>query len=160
VEASSKLDLGIWGRTVLAGTYIVVQAALVATAYERPDHVFGFQMFNESSTISIELSRRIRRPDGTVLVARTAGEWQARDAHGVVHAFSWSDRVKDPIVGTLGRPVHAAYGVDAQLFHLQKALDDVASHIEEDAETVALIADVSVNRNGHDLFDKHLESQR
>ena len=161
VGSSSWLDLDVRGRTLLAGFYLTAQAALVLTSPMRPDGVFSFQMFNESSTISIRLSRRLVASDGT---ARTVpvddGVWEARDETGGRRWFGWNDRVKDPIIGTLGRHVHASYGVEAQLFRLQKALDDVASHSPHDTETQAFVADVEVRRNGREPTVRHLESAR
>jgi hypothetical protein len=145
---------------VFAAVYLLVQVALLATSASRPDTVFSFQMFNESSTLSIALSRRVRQSDGSVITVPTGGRWQARDAAGVGHAFAWNDRVRDPMVGTLGRTVHAAYGADAQLFHLQKALDDVMTHLSGDAETTALVADVEVRRNGKTPYRTRLESAK
>lgn len=155
----SILDLGLGGRTWLAAVYLTVQASLVLTAGQRPDGVFSFQMFNESSRIAIALGRRLRAPDGATLVVPTDGTWEANDANGVVHQFRWTDRVRDPILGTLGRPVSASYGVAAQLFRLQKALDDVAGHLDDDAETRGVVADVRVWRNGRDSYQTRLESR-
>jgi hypothetical protein len=145
---------------MFAATYLLVQAALIATSPSRPDKLFSFQMFNESSTIAIALSRRVRRLDGSVVTTPVSGRWQANDRDGVRHAFNWADRVRDPILATLGRPVHAAYGVDAQLFHLQAALDDVVAHLNDDAETAGLVADVEVRRNGQRPFRTRLESAK
>lgn len=144
----------------MAVVYLVAQAGLLITAPARPDGIFAFRMFNESSTISIQLLRRVRRNDGSLAVIPTNGKWEAIDASGVVHAVSWNDRVRDPILGTLGRPVHAAYGVDAQLFRLQRALDDVARNTPQDSEMKALLARVDVVRNGHQRFEKLLESAK
>ena len=160
VKSSSFLDLGVTARTTLAIVFLSVQVALLVTAGARPDGLFAFRMFNESSTISIELLRRVRQSDGSLIVVPTNGTWQAKDANGVVHALHWNDRVRDPILGTLGRRVAASYGVDAQLFRLQGALDDVARNIPEDDETKALVARVAVVRNGHERFEKLLESVR
>jgi hypothetical protein len=160
VGSSSWLDLGVVGRTILAAVYLLVQVALLITASARPDGVFAFRMFNESSTISIELLRRVELGDGSLAVVPTNGAWKARDTNGVVHDVSWNDRVRDPILGTLGRPVHAAYGVDAQLFRLQRALDDVARSTTQDGETKALLARVAVVRNGHQRYETLLESAR
>ena len=158
--SSSWLDLDVRGRTLFAGLYLATQAALVASSPLRADGVFSFQMFNESSTIAIHLSRRVRAASGAELVVPTDGRWEAIDENGARRSFSWSDRVRDPILGTLGRPVHAAYGVDAQLFRLQRALDDVATWAAHDVETRALLADVEVRRNGREPFVRHLESAR
>jgi hypothetical protein len=145
-------------RIGLAFVYLALQAALVLTAEHRPDGLFAFRMFNESSTIAIALGRRVTTAQGGEVVP-TGGAWEARDASGVVHRFRWDDRVRDPILRTLGRPVHASYGVDAQLFRLQAALDDVADHLQGDAETRALVADVTIRRNGRAPYEKRLESR-
>jgi hypothetical protein len=155
----SWLDLGRRSRLVFAAIYLSVQAALVATAFMRPDHTFAFRMFNESSTIAISLSRRVARQDGTIALVPTGGRWQARDSAGTRRAFSWNDRVRDPIVGTLGRTVFASYGVDAQLSHLQGALDDVMAHLADDAETKGLVAEVEVRQNGRQSFHVRLVSR-
>jgi hypothetical protein len=147
VERSSWLDLDVRGRTLFAALYLAVQAGLVLSSPLRPDGVFSFQMFNESSTIKIQLSRRIVTPAGERTVP--ANGWTG-----------WTDRIVDPVLGTLGREVHASYGVDAQLFRLQRALDDVAAHLPRDAETKGLVADVEVRRNGRPPVVRHLESAR
>jgi hypothetical protein len=132
----------------LAALYLGAQAALVLSSPWRPDGVFSFQMFNESSTIKIELGRRISTPQGE----RTVPDDGRRSG--------WNDRVQDPILGTLGREVHASYGVEAQLFRLKRALDDVATGMPRDAETIALVADVEVRKNGRPPVIRHLESER
>ncbi len=147
MERSSWLDLDVRGRTLFAALYLAVQAGLVLSSPLRPDGVFSFQMFNESSTIKIQLSRRIATPVGERTVP--ANGWTG-----------WTDRIADPILGTLGREVHASYGVDAQLFRLQRALDDVALHLPHDAETKGLVADVEVRRNGRPPVVRHFESAR
>jgi hypothetical protein len=148
VERSSWLDLDVRGRTLFAALYLALQAGLVLSSPLRADGVFSFQMFNESSTIRIHLWRRLSTPEGERNVP-TNGQWSA-----------WNERVKDPILGTLEREVHASYGVEAQLFRLQNALDDVASHLPGDTETVALMADVEVRRNGRPPIVRHIESAR
>jgi hypothetical protein len=160
VGASSWLDLDVRGRTLFAAVYLGIQSALVLSSPLRPDGVFSFQMFNESSTIAIRLSRRVAGEGGAETIVSTDGSWQAKGEHGAVGTFHWTDRVKDPILSTLGRQVHASYGVEAQLFRLQKALDDVAAHLAGDAETRALVADVEVRRNGREPVVKRLESAR
>lgn len=156
---ASRLDLSLRGRTAFVFIYLAVQASLVLTAAHRPDGAFSFQMFNESSTIAISLARRVRTAAGGTIIVPTDGGWEATDASGAVRRFHWNDRVEDPILRTLGRPVHASYGVAAQLFRLQKALDDVIGHLEGDAETQSVVADVRVRRNGRDAYDTRLESR-
>jgi hypothetical protein len=101
-------------------------------------------MFPEASLIEVHLSRIV----GGQVVPAPRGEWSAVDAAGQRRHFSWHDRVRDPILGALDTRLFASYGVDAQLARLARALDDVAAHVREDAETEQLRADVSVEKNG------------
>lgn len=138
------LDLGRRARVLLAGAYIAGQGALILTASRRADHIFGYRMFPEASTIEIHLWR-----DTGVNVTRTPrGEWSARDASGQLRHFSWHDRVRDPVLSSLDSRVFASYGVEAQLARLQRALDDVMAHLGEDDETRQLRAEVVVRKNG------------
>src|SRR5271154_5666712 len=141
-RSSSWLNL----RVTFAAVWIVGQAALIVTADARPDHIFGFRMFPEASTLEIHLSRVTAQ--GTV--PAVGGEWSATDGAGQLRHFSWHDRVRDPVLGPLDTRVFASYGIDAQLARLQRALDDVAGHIQGDAQTESLQADVTFSRNGHD----------
>lgn len=147
------------GRVALAAAYLAIQAALLFTADERPDGVFSFQMFNESSTIAIQLARRVTTSGGGTEEVPVDGAWESSDGRGGTRVFRWTDRVRDPNLATLGRPVHASYGVAAQLFRLQHALDDVADHLEGDVETRALVADVRIRRNGGKPYETRLESR-
>ncbi len=131
-------------RVVFAALWVGGQATLVLTAGRRPDHIFGFRMFPEASTVEIHLWRDTST--GEERAAR--GEWSARDAAGQLRHFSWRDRVRDPILSSVDARVFASYGVDAQLARLAHALDDVADHVPEDAETRDLRAEVVVRRNG------------
>jgi hypothetical protein len=152
-------DRSTKARIGFAAAYLGAQAALVLTGDLRPDGLFAFRMFNESSTIAIAIGRRVATTGEVRDVRATDGAWEARDASGAVHRFQWGDRVRDPILRTLGRPVHASYGVDAQLFRLQAALDDVADHLPGDNETRALVADVTIRQNGRAPYEKRLESR-
>jgi hypothetical protein len=155
----SVLDPSIRGRTSIAAVYLIIQASLVLTAGLRPDGVFSFQMFNESSRIAIALGRRVPAAGGGTTVVPTGGAWEIIDSSGAARQFRWSDRVHDPILRSLGRPVHASYGVAAQLFRLQKALDDVADHLDGDTETRAVVADVRIWQNGRESYETRLESK-
>jgi hypothetical protein len=129
------IDLGPRARVAFAAVWIAGQAALILSAARRPDHAFGFRMFPEASTIEIHLSRETA--GGSLEAPR--GEWSA-----------WRHRVRDPILASVDTRVFAAYGVEAQLARLQRALDDVADHLPDDAETLRVRADVVVRRNGRD----------
>ncbi len=133
-------------RVVFATCWIVGQVALVVTAPLRADRIFGFRMFPEASTMEIHLAREV---DGRELPA-PRGEWAALDRAGRTHELSWHDRVRDPVLGSLDARVFASYGADTQLARLQRALDDVADHVPDDAQTSRLLAHVLVWRNGGD----------
>lgn len=135
--------------------WVAVQAVLVLTAGRRADAAFGFRMFSESSTVSATLSREV---NGQV-VPVTDGTWSAKDAGGLEHRISWYDRVKRYELGRFGAEIHASYGADAQLERFQAALDDVASHTPEDAETHRLLLDVVVRKNGREPRTVHLASK-
>jgi hypothetical protein len=141
-------------RVAFAAVWIAGQSALILTAGLRPDHAFGFRMFPEASTLEIRLSRQV----SGAIVAAPRGEWAARDSTGQVRHFAWRDRVRDPVLASLDQRVFASYGADAQLARLQRALDDVADHETEDAETERLRADVLVWRNGREATALTLES--
>ena len=144
----SVFDLGPRARRVLAAGYVLALIGAVSYGQLAPDHVFGFQMFNESSSIKIQLFREVARGAGTELVAAPNGEWDAADESGAVRHFSWRDRVRIAPIRTLGTFVHASYGLDAQLYRLEHALDDVARHLPADRETRALVAVVDTLKNG------------
>jgi len=144
----SVLDLGPRARRVFALGYALSLAGAIAYGQLAPDHVFGFQMFNESSTLEITLFREVERGGVTELLPIPDGEWDAPDGTGTIHHFSWNDRVRVSPLWRLGVSVHASYGLDAQLFRLERALEDVATHTPLDHETRALVAVAETVRNG------------
>jgi hypothetical protein len=145
------LDLGSRGRVVFAAGWIAVQAALVVTAGSRPEAAFGFRMFPEASTINVHLLRRVASAsgNGTMLVDVSNGTWVAKASDGERRTTHWRDRVKVGALASFDRDLFASYGVDAQLARIQAALDDVAQHSPDDAETKRLLARVTVKKNGH-----------
>jgi hypothetical protein len=143
------------GRVVFAAAWIASQIALVSTSGRRPDHIFGYRMFPEASTIEIHLWRDTAGGP----VRAPGGEWSARDAGGQLRHFSWRDRVRDPVLASIDARVFASYGVDAQLARLGHALDDAIDHLDEDADTRRLRAEVVVWRNGRAPTTVTLESR-
>jgi len=141
-------ELGPRARIVVAIAWVAGQVALIGTGPRRADGAFAFRMFPEASTIQIDLYREVVAPSGqgTTRVRVEDGRWLARDEDGVLHRFRWDDRVKDGNLFPWGSPVHASYGARAQVERLARALDDVASHIPEDDETMRLVAEVAVQR--------------
>jgi hypothetical protein len=142
--------------------YLGIQAALLIRAQSSPDFVFGFQMFNASSELRIALFRKLRpgRKHPSRLVPVTDGAWQVKGEDGTLHTYRWSDRVHDGVLGTTDRFVHASYGLEAQLFRLQLALDDVAQHLPGDHETETLVALVDMRKNGRDQPPRTLTGSR
>jgi hypothetical protein len=154
VHPSEQAPLGGIGRILFAIAWIALQAFLISTAGRRPDGAFGFRMFAESSSIKVVLYREVRGERIHV----DDGAWFARDAGGTVRRFAWHDRVR-PDIGVFDREVHASYGARTQLARLQGALDDVAGHIAQDAETTRLVLDVTIRRNGREPETFHLQSR-
>jgi len=143
-------DLPPGSRVVFALAFVGAQIALVATADRRPEGAFGFRMFSESSELEVHLVRELDGPDGAGVreVAVADGEWTARDALGVVHRVRWGDRVRRPELSRFDAPMHASYGARAQIARWQAAVEDVATHTPDDAETRRLIVELTVRRNG------------
>lgn len=117
-------------------------------------------MFNESSSIKFDLYRKVRRRGAERLVPIVDGAWEARTTAGERRTFRWADRIRYGALLRTGEFVHATYGLDAQLFRLQLALEDVAAHIQEDRETVALVAKVETLKNGRPGENRTLEARR
>ncbi len=118
-------------------------------------------MFPESSTIDFTLYRDVvsQSGHGTVSTKVEGGTWLARDTRGTLHRFRWDDRIKDSNIFPYAEPVHASYGARAQISRLGLALADVASHIDEDDETMRLVADVTVRKNGGPPVHTRIESR-
>ncbi|MEO8903659.1 MAG: hypothetical protein ABI488_15360 [Polyangiaceae bacterium] len=143
----SVLDLPPRLRGAFFCGYLCAQVALLLRAQASPDFVFGFQMFNASSELKIVLFRKVRHKR---LVRVLDGAWTVKDKDGAIRTLRWNDRVRDGVLGTLDRYVHAPYGLDAQLFRLQFALNDVAAHLADDHDTQALVAHVETRKNGRE----------
>ena len=120
----------------------------IAWGQRAPDHVLGFQMFNETSRLTVHLFREVVRRRKRVLVPIPDGRWQAPDTSGQLREHAWQDRVRYSPLNVLETSMHARYGLAGQLFHLQAALDDVVRHLPDDPSTLALVAKVDTTRNG------------
>jgi hypothetical protein len=138
---------------VFALLYVVGMLSVVVSAQFRPDRVFGFQMFNESSTVNIHLFRRVRH--GRRLLPLVNGEFSEGG-----RVLRWTDRVHDPTLEKLDVPTHAKYGLEGQLFRLQFALDDFMSQLPRHAQTSELVAVVDTVKNGRSRGVVRLHSVR
>jgi hypothetical protein len=146
-------------RVLFALAWLGAQAALVLTADRRTDAAFGFRMFSDSSTLKTALFREIVGADG----ARTRvhvedGVWSANDAGGLRRRFAWTDRVRRSDLARFDKEIVAAVGADAQVSRLRAALEDVATHTPDDAETRRFLLEVTVRRNGREAYVVHLAS--
>lgn len=144
------LELGRNARLLFVVLFLGLQLGLILTGDLRPDRVFSFRMFNESSKLEFELYREVRTRRGVRRVPVRDGTWTARTRAGTLAEFHWTDRVRFASLSRTSVLVHTPYGLDAQLFRLQKALDDVAAHIPDDVDTLALIAVADTLKNGRD----------
>lgn len=156
----SLLNLSPRLRPVFFCAYLATQLFLLVRAQNTPDLVFGFQMFNASSELKVSLFRKVRRRGRSRVVPIHDGTWQTRDRSGKTHTHRWQDRVRERRLATLDQFVHAAYGLDAQLFRLQFALRDLVLHLPGDEETVALIAEVDTLKNGREARHVQLQADR
>ena len=141
-------ELARTARLAFVVVFLGLQIALILTAELRPDRIFSFRMFNESSKLSFELFREVQGRRALRPVSVPNGVWQARTPAGELAEFRWTDRVRFPSLRTPSVFKHSPYGLDAQLFRLQKALEDVAAHIPQDTDTRALIAVADTLKNG------------
>jgi hypothetical protein len=136
-------------RAAFVVAFFGLELVGIAWGQRAPDHVLGFQMFNETSRLTIHLFREVAGKNRKrVLVPVPSGRWQAADASGQLRDHAWQDRVHYSPLNELERSVHARYGLAGQLFHLQAALDDVVRHIPDDTSTLALVAKVDTVQNG------------
>lgn len=157
-QAPARPWKGAW-RIVFAVVWVGLQIALVLTADRRPDGAFGYSMFAESSTMSVVLYREIITEDGTrKRVHVEDGVWSARDGGGLRRRFEWTDRVRRRDLAPSGVERNASYGVAANIARLQAALDDVASHTPDDAETKRFAIEILVRRNGREPYIVRLTS--
>ena len=86
------------------------------------------------------------------------GVWSARDSGGLKRRFAWSDRVRRRELAIFDAEASTSYGVAAQLARLQAALDDVATHAPDDADTRRFLLDITVRRNAREPYVVHLVS--
>ncbi len=149
---------GAW-RLLFAFAWVATQITLVLTADRRPDAAFSFRMFSESSTLELALYREVLGDDGQITrIHVDDGVWTAHDAAGVAHRYGWTDRVRHQELATFDTEMSAKYSVAAQLSRLQSALDDLATHTPDDAETRRFAIDVTVRKNGGEPYLVHLAS--
>ena len=156
----SLLNLSPHLRPVFFCAYLATQCVLVFRAQKSPDLVFGFQMFNATSDLKISLFRKVKHRGRSRVVPVQDGAWETKDHSGTRHTYRWQDRVHYTRLATLNRFGHAAYGLDAQLFRLQAALDDFVLHLDGDEETLALIAEVDTLKNGREAGHVRLQADR
>ncbi len=154
---SSVFDLGPRARVVFCATWLVLQAALIATAEQRPEHAFAFRMFSESTTAVLHLSRRTF--DGDVVSCPT-GSWWTRTANGARLSLSMRDYIDAPELSFYDTRVPASYGRAAELARLKLALDDVIGRLgDDDRTTAAFIVDLTLRSGAGAISHVQIESR-
>ena len=143
----STSNLTLFARVAFAAAFFGLEVVGIAWGQRAPDHVLGFQMFSETSYLTIHLFREVTQNQQRVLVPVLNGRWQAPDRRGRLRDYVWQDRVRYDPLNTLETRMYARYGLGAQLFRLQAALQDMAHHIPEDTVTLALVAKVDTLHN-------------
>lgn len=115
-------------------------------------------MFSESSSMKLVLYREVDGESGPKRVHVDGGIWMAASSDGRIHRLTWYDRVPAPF-WVFDQEMNASYGAATQLSRLQGALDDVASHVPNDAETRRFTLDVTMRRNGREPVVHRLVSR-
>jgi hypothetical protein len=153
----SVFDLGPRARVVFAVVWLGAQAALIATAGLRPEHAFGFRMFSESTTEEMHLYRRTF--DGE-LVSEANGAWWTRDKNRARIHHSMRDYIDAPELSFYDVRMPASYGEAAELWRLQRALDDTIGRLgDDDRTTAAFVVDVTLRHGGGEPRTVRLESR-
>lgn len=160
VAQAPPSPLALLARAAFVVAFFGLELAGVAWGVQTPDRTLGFQMFNESSRLTIHLLREVEHKRRRVLLPLPDGRWQAPDPSGRLRSYAWHDRVRYFPLSALERNVHARYGLAGQLFHLQAALDDAVRHIPDDTTTLALVADVETIQNGTPGSTVRLRAER
>ena len=146
-------------RAGFVSLWVVIQAVLVLTADRRVDGIFGFRALTEASSFKAALFREVIGQDGKrTRVHVDDGVWTANDAGGLRRRFAWSDRVRRHELVILDRETPADVSAAATISRLQGALDDLATHTPDDADTRRFAIDVTVRQNGGEPYVVHLTS--
>ena len=139
-------SVGWWARRVVVLSVVAAQVFAATWAYDIPNKVFGWQMFNASSDWQAEIVR----------VTATG------DRHDVRDPWPGGYRWEGLVLGRgLDRPfarAHASAGLDSTFDFLQKALGWVAINTPRDTETVRLEATVTYWDNGRGPFTRTFTS--
>jgi hypothetical protein len=144
---------------VVGFAWVALQLALILRADRLPDAAFGLRVFSEASTTRAALYREIVDASGRrALVHVDDGVWSARDAGGLVRRFAWTDRVRRRELAVLDAEVSAPDSASAAVARLKAALDDLATHAPDDADSRRFVLDVTVRRNAREPYVLHLMS--
>lgn len=149
VAGPERVERPRWRARLVRGFVVVVlvgHGVLLARGYADPHKLFAFQPFNESSTWRADVVRVTT--DGRRVAVEDA--WPG--------GYEWDELVG---WGVLERPAawrHAYSGLGASLDFLDEALDWVADHTPDDAETRHLEARVEARRNGRGIEVRVLRS--
>jgi hypothetical protein len=142
------LDLGRRGRTAICAVFFGSEALLIATAGLRSDRAYGFRMYPESSTIVLQVSRRLQSGETVPILDN---RWQATDCDGKLHAFNWRKFARYPAPSRLDEKFSVGYGVDNGVERSRDLVRWVADHTPLDCETQAFVVHLEATRNGRSV---------
>jgi hypothetical protein len=110
--------------------------------------------------LHVSLEREVAARDGTNArwLPVEQGIWAASDTAGTRRRFAWTDRIKTRGLSVVDRDVFVEGAVSTTLEELQLALDDVAVHINDDAESRRLRLEVTIKPIGHEPRTVYLTS--
>lgn len=142
----SGRSLGWWARRAIVVAVVAAQVFAAVWAYNIPNKVFGWQMFNASSHWQAEIVR-----------VTAAGDRQdVRDPWP--GGYRWDGLVSGRGLDRPFTRAHASAGLDSTFDFLQKSLDWVAANTPLDTETVRLEANVTYWDNGRGPFTRTFTS--
>lgn len=134
-------------RRAIVVAVITAQVFAAVWAYQIPNKVFGWQMFNASSHWQAEIVRVTA--DGTRHDVREA--WPG--------GYRWDGLVLGRGLDHPWARAHASAGLDSTFSFFQKSLDWVAANTPHDTETVRLEATVTYWDNGRGPFTRVFTSE-
>ena len=123
------------GPRLVFAAVVLVQVGLIGRSYLDPHNLFGFQPFNESSTIEADIVRV------------TAGGERVPISEPWPGGYDWNTLMHFGPLENPSIPNHAYSGTGTMLDFYEEALDWVADNTPKDRETVRLEATIRTSTN-------------
>ena len=145
-QPSGRRSRGWWLRRAIVLAVVTAQVFAAVWAYQIPNKVFGWQMFNASSHWQAEIVR----------VTADGGRHDVREPWP--GGYTWEGLVHGRGLDRPFTRAHASAGLDSTFSFFQKSLDWVAANTLADPETVRIEATVTYWDNGRGPFTRVLTS--